>query len=220
MKYNSRPLFMREQNCSCVNSRAWIIIHVHCSLSEQRQRRRRRRGRGERAEEKATGRGGGLTRRTSCGGDAGVWGGCRWRSKKKEGEKNLQERERDRQCMLCSWWGVKATAGSGDGEGLTWGRWLRLWQRWWPVAEEAKEEENGRGCREERETDGGSWRSVGGCVGFLWCSWWWEDRWWCATGGCSGGGRKKSRKTEKVAETGKSLIFWLILDQILSSLRP
>jgi len=39
-----------------------------------------------------------------------------------------------------------------DGEGLTWGRWLRLWQRWWPVAEEAKEEEeNGRGCREERE---------------------------------------------------------------------
>jgi len=28
----------------------------------------------------------------------------------------------------------------------------------------------GRGCREERETDGGSWWSVGGCVGFLWCS--------------------------------------------------
>jgi hypothetical protein len=25
------------------------------------------------------------------------------------------------------------------------------------VAEEAKEEENGRGCREERETGGGSW---------------------------------------------------------------
>jgi len=39
----------------------------------------------------------------------------------------------------------------------------------WPVAEEAKEEEeNRRGCREERETDGGSWWSVGGCVGFLW----------------------------------------------------
>jgi len=145
-----------------------------------------------------------------------VGGGAR---RKKE-KKNLQERERDRQCMLCSWWGVKATAGSGDGEGLRWGRWLRLWQRWWPVAEEAKEEENGRGCREERETDGGSWRSVGGCVGFLWCSWWWEDRWWCATGGCSGGGRKKSRKTEKVAETGKSLIFWLILDPIFSSLKP
>jgi hypothetical protein len=36
------------------------------------------------------------------------------------------------------------------------------------VAEEAKEEEeNGRGCREERETDGGSWRLMGGCVGFL-----------------------------------------------------
>jgi hypothetical protein len=28
----------------------------------------------------------------------------------------------------------------------------------------------GRCCREERETDGGSWWSVGGCVGFLWCS--------------------------------------------------
>jgi len=108
-----------------------------------------------------------------------VGGGCRWRSKKKEGEENLQERERDRQCMLCSWWGVKATVGSGDGEGLTWGRWLRLWQRWWLVAKEAKEEEeNGRGCREERETDGGSWWSVGGYVGFLWWSWWWEDRWW------------------------------------------
>jgi len=39
-----------------------------------------------------------------------------------------------------------------DEEGLTWGRWLRLWQRWWSLAEEAKEEEeNGRGCREERE---------------------------------------------------------------------
>jgi len=23
-----------------------------------------------------------------------------------------------------------------DGEGLTWGRWLRLWQRWWPVAKQ------------------------------------------------------------------------------------
>ena len=32
-----------------------------------------------------------------------VGGGCRWLSKKKEGEENLQERERDRQCMLCSW---------------------------------------------------------------------------------------------------------------------
>ena len=40
------------------------------------------------------------------------------------------------------------------------------------MAEEAKEEEeeNGRGCREERETDGGSWWSVGGYVGFLWWS--------------------------------------------------
>jgi hypothetical protein len=28
----------------------------------------------------------------------------------------------------------------------------------------------GRGCREERETEGGSWWSVGGRVGFLWCS--------------------------------------------------
>ena len=38
------------------------------------------------------------------------------------------------------------------GEGLMQGWWLRLWQRWWLVAEEAKEEEeNGRGCREERE---------------------------------------------------------------------
>jgi len=27
-----------------------------------------------------------------------------------------------------------------------------------------------RGCREERETDSGSWWSVGGCVGFLWWS--------------------------------------------------
>jgi len=59
-----------------------------------------------------------------------------------------------------------------EGERPTWGRWLRLWQRWWPVAEEAKEdEENRRGCREERETDGDSWCSVGGCVSFLWWSW-------------------------------------------------
>jgi len=29
--------------------------------------------------------------------------GCRWQSKKKEGEENLQERERDRRCMLCHW---------------------------------------------------------------------------------------------------------------------
>jgi len=37
------------------------------------------------------------------------------------------------------------------------------------VVEEAKEEEeNIRGCREERETDSGSRWSVGGCVGFLW----------------------------------------------------
>jgi len=28
----------------------------------------------------------------------------------------------------------------------------------------------GRVCREERETEGGSWWSVGGRVGFLWCS--------------------------------------------------
>jgi len=73
--------------------------------------------------------------------------------------------------MLCRWRGVKATAGSADGEGLPRGRWLRLWQRWWLVAEEAKEkEENRRGCKEERETNGGSWWSVGGCVGFLWWS--------------------------------------------------
>jgi hypothetical protein len=54
----------------------------------------------------------------------------------------------------------------------------------WPVAQEAsakvtvaggkgskkKEEDNRRGYREEREIDGGSWWSVGGCVGFLWWS--------------------------------------------------
>jgi len=32
--------------------------------------------------------------------------------------------------------------------------------------------------------------------------------------------REKERKTERVAETGKKLIFWLISDSIFSSLRP
>jgi hypothetical protein len=31
---------------------------------------------------------------------------------------------------------------------------------------------------------------------------------------------RKERKTERVAETGKRLIFWLILDPIFSSLKP
>jgi hypothetical protein len=33
-------------------------------------------------------------------------------------------------------------------------------------------------------------------------------------------GERKTEKREKVVETGKRLIFWLILDLILSSLRP
>jgi len=108
-------------------------------------------------------------RRMLCDGETGGWN---WLQVVEQEERRRRKSagERDQRCMLCRWWGVKATAGSGDGEGLMWGRWLRLWQRWWPVAEEAKEEENGRGCREERETDGGSWWSVGGSVGFLWWS--------------------------------------------------
>ena len=92
-----------------------------------------------------------------------------------------------------------------DGERLAWGRWLRPWQRWWPVAEEAKEEEeNGRGCREERETDGGSWWSVGGYVGFLWWSWWWRS-WWCLWLVAGTAERERERKT---AETGaEGLVF-------------
>ena len=54
------------------------------------------------------------------------------------------------------------------------GRWLRRLRLrfWWLVAKEAKKKkkDNRRGYREEREIDGGSWWSVGGCVGFLWWS--------------------------------------------------
>jgi hypothetical protein len=41
-------------------------------------------------------------------------------------------------------------------------------------------------------------------------------------GVCSGRGREggREREREKVAETGKRLIFWLTLDPICSSLRP
>jgi hypothetical protein len=104
-----------------------------------------------------------------------------------------------------------------DGEGLTRGRWLRLWQRWRPVAEEAKEEENGRGCREERETNGGCWCSVGGCVGFLWWSWWWEDRWW---GWWWLKRRRERGREEKLHKRGREAGFFPTLDPIFSSLRP
>jgi hypothetical protein len=79
------------------------------------------------------------------------------------------------------------------------------------------------GCREERETDGGSW-------------------WLCRLPMvelvfvvvCRAGvlvlspekaaveevERERKKNREKVAETGKKLIFWLILDPNFSSLRP
>jgi len=79
---------------------------------------------------------------------------------------------------------------------------------------------HGRGCREERETDGGSWWLVGGCVGFLWCSWWWEDRWrgsWWLKATVEREGEEK----EKITETRENGWFsWLTLAPIFSSLRP
>ena len=79
---------------------------AHCSPCEQRQwrRRRRRRRRRRKGREESylarwrSGRGG---RRAVVRPTVGA--GFRWQSRKKEGEENLQERERDRRCMLCCW---------------------------------------------------------------------------------------------------------------------
>jgi hypothetical protein len=92
------------------------------------------------------------------------------------------------------------------------------------VAEEAKEEkENGGGCREERETDDGSW----------WLCWLpMVELVFVVV--CRAGvlvlssekaaveevERERKKNREKVAETGKKLIFWLILDPNFSSLKP
>jgi hypothetical protein len=92
-----------------------------------------------------------------------------------------------------------------------------LWQR-----KQKKKKKQG-GCREERETDGGSW-------------------WLCRLPMvelvfvvvCRAGvlvlspekaaveevERERKKNREKVAETGKKMIFWLILDLNFSSLRP
>jgi hypothetical protein len=84
---------------------------------------------------------------------------------------------------------------------------------------EKKEDETGL---QERERES-RWL-LGGCAGFLWWSW---DLWWCLGRVCWYSRqrrqlwkrwREKERKTEKVAETGKKLIFWLILDPVFSSL--
>jgi hypothetical protein len=85
---------------------------------------------------------------------------------------------------------------------------------------EKKEDETGL---QERERES-RWL-LGGCAGFLWWIWY---LWWCVGRVCWyyrrrrqlwKRWREKERKTEKVAETGKKLIFWLILDPNFSFLR-